>query len=283
MSLLHPGLEAFSAVFRQGTVHGAAREIGLTQTGVTQRIRTLERSLGITLFQRSRRGMTPTAEAEALFRFCQRAEDMEGEVLSFLERPGELTVAITGPSSMMRCRIIPGATRILAEFPGITFTFHLDDDRSGLADLKTGRCQLAVIPATEVVDEIDSKLLRPARYILVGPAAWKGRRLTDIVGNERIVDFNESDDATFRFLETHGLEPGRRTRHLANNTDALAMMVASGLGYSVLSTDFAAPLLEQGLVANLAPRRHIDFEFALAWYPRLEMPAYFARLVREIT
>ena len=45
MSLLNHGLEAFLAIIRQGTVHGAAREIGLSQTGVTQRIRALERDL----------------------------------------------------------------------------------------------------------------------------------------------------------------------------------------------------------------------------------------------
>jgi len=286
MSLLNPGVEAFMAVFSKGTVHGAAREIGLSQTGVTQRIRALERSLGVTLFTRSRKGMRPTTEGEGLYRHCQRVRDMEGEVFSLMQAGSEQSVVrldITGPSSVMRARIIPSATRILESFPAVAFTFDLDDDESGLVHLKSGRSQLAVVPAHEVVDEIDSKLLRPARYVLVGPPVWKGRAVREIVQSERIVDFNEKDDATFSYLRKHGLHPpSHRQRHFANNTDALAMMVCSGLGYSVLSKDFASPFIEQGRMIELAPRKDIRFEFALAWYPRPEMPAYFARLVKEI-
>ena len=62
MTLLSPNLIAFAAIVRQGTVHGAAQDLKITQTGVTQRIRVIERELGTTLFLRSRRGMTLTQE-----------------------------------------------------------------------------------------------------------------------------------------------------------------------------------------------------------------------------
>jgi DNA-binding transcriptional LysR family regulator len=274
------------AVIEQRTVHGAARQIGLTQTGVTQRIRTLERQLGTTLFTRSRRGMRPTAEGEALLRYCQRVTDLEGELLSFLERDRlarDVRLQIAGPSSIMRCRIIPSATRVLEQFPGVVFTFNLNDDASLLGQLKTGACQLAALERREVVDELDSKLLRPAEYVLVAAADWRGRKLRDIVRTERIVDFNPTDDATFRYLERFGLlQLARRERHLANNTDALAALVAGGHGYSVLSRDFAAPLLEDGRLITLNRGRSMKIEFALAWYPRHEMPAYFGRLIDGI-
>jgi LysR family transcriptional regulator (chromosome initiation inhibitor) len=286
MSLLHPGREAFMAVVKHTSVNGAAAEIGLTQTGVTQRIRALERSLSTTLFTRSRKGMRPTREGETLHRYCQRVADLEGEYLSFLRDESldqGIRINITGPSSMMRSRIIPGATRILEEFRNVTFTFHLDDDKPGLAYLKSGEAQLAVLMRHEVVNELDSKLLAPARYVLVASAAWKGRRLRDIVSNERIVDFNEADDATFRYLQKYGLfDLARKDRHLANNTDALAALVADGRGYSVLPADFARPLKEQGAIIEINKGKRLDLEFALAWYPRHEMPAYFARLVKEI-
>ena len=50
MSLLSPQLQAFLAVANCKTVHGAAANIHLTQTAVTQRIRSLERLLKTTLF-----------------------------------------------------------------------------------------------------------------------------------------------------------------------------------------------------------------------------------------
>jgi DNA-binding transcriptional LysR family regulator len=287
MSLLHPGLEAFMAVVRHGTVHGAAREIGLSQTGVTQRLRVLERELGCTLFIRSRRGMRPTAEGEALIRYGQRAGDLEGELLALVRRAdpaASVRVTMTGPSSLMRSRVIPATTAVLAEFPGVTLSFVLDDQNAGLAALKTGQAQLAVLPQGDVVDELDAKPLRPSRQVLVGPGAWAKRDLADVVARERIIDFNEGDDATFAFLREHELLGGaRRRRHLVNNPDALAAMVAEGLGYTVLAEDFAAPWLADGRLVDLCPGRRLDQEIALAWYPRHEMPAYFRAIIDAVS
>ncbi|MBN2529861.1 MAG: LysR family transcriptional regulator [Deltaproteobacteria bacterium] len=286
MSLLHPGLEAFMAVIRHSTVHGAAREIGLTQTGVTQRIRALERQLGTTLFTRSRKGMHPTPEGEALHRYCQSARDLEGQLLSFLHnKSDEATVRINicGPSSIMRSRIIPGAVRIISAHPNVTFTFNLNDDESSLKQLKSGEAQLAVLSRSEVVNELDSKLLAPSSYILVGPASWHERDIEDIVSTERIVDFNASDKATFKFLKKFGLfEKCIRERHLANNIDALASLIAKGLGYSVLTRKFAEPLFRAKQVIDLMEGNQLELEFALAWYPRHEMPPYFAKLIKYI-
>jgi len=286
MSLLHPGLEAFIAVIKHTTVHGAAREIGLTQTGVTQRIRALERQLGTTLFTRSRKGMHPTPEGEALYRYCLSARDLEGQLLSFLHNQSDestVRVNICGPSSMMRSQVIPEATKILDEFHNVTFTFNLNDDESALKQLKSGVAQLAVLTRGEVVNELDSKLLQPCRYILVGPATWKGRSIKDIVKTERIVDFNASDDATFQFLQKFDLFDGCiKERHLANNTDTLASLVANGCGYSVLTRRFAEPLIKAKQVINLNEKWELAVDFALAWYPRHEMPPYFARLIKSI-
>ncbi len=286
MSLLHPGLEAFVAVIRHSTVHGAAREIGLTQTGVTQRIRALERQLGTTLFTRSRKGMHPTPEGEALHRYCQSARDLEGQLLSFLHNNTDeatVRVNICGPSSIMRSRIIPGSVKILDAHPNVTFTFNLNDDESSLKQLKSGESQLAVLSRNEVVNELDSKLLAPSSYILVGPAAWKSLPIEEVVATQRIVDFNATDKATFQFLKKFNLfEKCIRERHLANNIDALASLIAKGCGYSVLTRKFAEPLFRAKQIIDLMPGRQLELEFALAWYPRHEMPPYFAKLIKSI-
>ena len=231
MSLLHPGITAFQAIARLGTVHAAAQEIGLSQTGVTQRIRGLERDLGVTLFVRSRRGMRLTTEGEALVRWCQRVGDLEGELISFMGREapaGAVRVTLTGPSSLMRRRVIPAVAGVLARHRGVVATYLLDDQGGGLTHLKQGTAQLAALPRTEVVNEVDAKLLAPVRLRLLGPAAWAGRDLAEIVRAERIIDFNAQDTATLDFLREHGLPTeGLRQRHFVNSPDALAELVAA--------------------------------------------------------
>ena len=60
MMIAHPQLPTFIAVAELLNLSAAARKLGVTQTGATQRIKSLEQSLGVTLFTRSRSGMRLT-------------------------------------------------------------------------------------------------------------------------------------------------------------------------------------------------------------------------------
>jgi DNA-binding transcriptional LysR family regulator len=57
---------SFLAVFREGSLSGAARAIGLTQPTIGRHVDTLEASLGASLFTRSQTGLRPTPVAAAL-------------------------------------------------------------------------------------------------------------------------------------------------------------------------------------------------------------------------
>jgi DNA-binding transcriptional LysR family regulator len=280
MKLLPPSLQAFLAIATTGTVHGAARELHLTQTAVTRRLAALESDLGASLFLRSRRGMALTEAGESLLLYCQQARQLEGETLARLATGGpQGTIVLQGPSSVLRARIIPAVGAVLRTHPGIAVEYRLDDAGDGVAALKRGAVDVAIVPRQAVVSELDSKRLRPERYILVGPPAWEGRPLTDVVGKERIVDFDPADQMTHAFLVAHGLrDQCRPDRHFANNTDALASMVEGACGYSVLAEDFAAPLIAAGRLVRFGGRRHYDFEIAAAWYPRRHM----ARFLRDV-
>lgn len=66
MNMRH--IEAFRAVMISGSVVGAAKILNVTQPGVSRTIALLELRLGYLLFQRKGRRLTPTSEAQSLFR-----------------------------------------------------------------------------------------------------------------------------------------------------------------------------------------------------------------------
>lgn len=286
MSLLSPTLEAFLAVARLRTVHAAARELGLTQTGVTQRLRALEAQLGATLFTRSRRGMRLTAEGEALLRYGQAARELEGPVLSRIERGGhdsEVRICLTGPTSILASRVVPQCVPVLKKFPRLFLTFNVVDIENRLNDLREGIAQLAVVPRSQVGREMDSKLLRPERYFLVGTPEWKGRRLKDIVAKEPIIDFDPTDRMTHAYLESIDLrEKALAVRHFVNSNAALVHMFSGGLGYGVLTAEVARPYLSSGELILLHSGGGLVNEPALVWYPRPQAPVYFSSLVAAI-
>src|SRR5262249_36047680 len=79
MSSVHVGrileighLQIVDAVARTGTVTRAAEELHVTQPAVSHRLRELEQRLGTTLFRRSGRRMTLTAEGTRLLESARR-------------------------------------------------------------------------------------------------------------------------------------------------------------------------------------------------------------------
>ena len=286
MSLLSPPLEAFWAVVRKGTVQDASHILGLTQTGVTQRIRSLEKQLKTTLFTRSRKGMKLTAEGEALLRYVKSSLDIEGMALSKIQRAAKdslIEVGITGTSSILRSRVIPNLVPLKKNFPLLRFRFDLSDVNSNVDQLKSGLCDFALLEHHQVTREMDSKIIKAERYCLYGPASWKRRLLSEILKTEAIVDFDAQDATTLQFLEKYKLKTqALNDRHFANSADAIASLVSQGLAFSVLSEEFAGPYLKRNELVNLAPGSFLDHKMALAWYPRPEKPDYFQAIIKTI-
>ncbi len=287
MSLLSPPLEAFWAVVRKGTVQDASYILGITQTGVTQRIRTLEKQLKTTLFTRSRKGMQLTAEGEALLQYVKSSLDIEGMALSKIQRAAKdsiIEVGITGSSSILRSRVIPNLTQLKKKFPLLRFRFDLSDVESNVDKLKSGSCDFAVLEHHQVTREMDSKIIKAERYCLYGPASWKRRLLSDILMSESIVDFDAADLMTFRYLDKYKLKSQASTeRHFANNTDAIISMISNGMGYSVLAEEFASAAIKKNELIELDPGHFLEHKLALAWYYRNEKPDYFQNIIKAVS
>lgn len=68
-------LQAFEAFGRLGTVHGAAKELGVTPGAISQQLRLLEDHVGIPLIQRDGRGAMPTAAARVYHEMISQGFD----------------------------------------------------------------------------------------------------------------------------------------------------------------------------------------------------------------
>jgi LysR family transcriptional regulator, chromosome initiation inhibitor len=288
MSLLSPQLEAFQAVAERGTVHAAAAAaaLGLTQTAVTQRVQALERSLSSTVFLRSRRGMRLTESGMALLRYCRSARALEGQTLAQMTDSGRLTpirLTLAGPTSVMNSRIIPALTPVLKAYPQLLVTFFVVDFRNLADDLRVGAVDLGILPFEQIAREMDSKRLKPERYVLVGAPSWQKRSLIEILTQERIIDFDRSDAMTLAYLKKHHLQAKARSERLfVNSNEPLVHLFSEGIGYGVLTEEVAGPHLRSGSIALLHPSHHYENPLALAWYPRPELPAYFRAVLKAL-
>ncbi len=101
-------------VARQGTVSGAAEVLGVHHATVIRHIDTLERRLGVKLFQRHSRGYTATEAGNDLLRVAQTTDDQFQQLESRIKGRGEDVcgeLVITSLDGMS-----PLITPILAKF-----------------------------------------------------------------------------------------------------------------------------------------------------------------------
>lgn len=115
---------AFVRTFEAGSFSAVAREMGISQSGVSKQIAALEQSLGVQLFARTTRRLQPTSEALKLYEHVRQLLDAVESLKAASGRASKAsgTLRITMPSSYARRRICPKLPRFLEQFPQV----HLD-------------------------------------------------------------------------------------------------------------------------------------------------------------
>lgn len=286
-TLSNPLLEAVVAVAQHKSVHAAARAIFISQTALTQRIQTLEEKLGITLFIRTRNGMTLTAEGEHILRYCQTMLAFSRETLAAINQAGKISttsVRLSGPSSIMISRIIPACSQLMCEFPKLLIHFDIDDTNKIVNSLNTGESQFALLTPTQLSKEMQVKQLQCEEYLLVCTARWHQKSLRDIIDNQRIIDFDQSDNTTLNYLmHYHLFEESKPERLFVNRNESLAKLLIEGYGYGVLTKEFAKPYLDKKELMVLNDGKAYQNTLYLAWFDRPEPPIYFSELIKRLS
>lgn len=286
MRLLNPNLQAFLAVYEKSSVSGAAAELNIGQTAVTQRIRSLEKEIGVSLFTRSRKGMKLTLEGKSLLNYCLRANELEGQTFSELKNTGlaaEVELRIAGPTSYISGRAIPNCKEVLRKWPNLNLQFIVDDRENRLELIKQDIADIVILYPHQVPLELDSKMLKPDEYHLLGHPSWKDRDLKEILACERMFAFHENDHTSLNYLKSFDLlRYLKRSRLFVNENLALSKLMKYGVGFGLLSKEIAEPILKKGELIDLNQGRTLKDSLALAWYPRSKMPNYFKELINSL-
>lgn len=125
-------LRIFECVYRTRSMTIAADELHLTQSGVSQHIKTLEESLGVKLFDRINQKLIPTQEGKGLFEMCSPVlNQIEHGLQELRGETAELsgTVSVGMPMEFGHNMIMPLISDIAKKHPGIKFRI-----RFGLAE-----------------------------------------------------------------------------------------------------------------------------------------------------
>ncbi len=109
----------------------AAAHLGLSKSGVSQRLQALERELGVQLFQRTTRAVRPTVDGEQLALRARRLVADADEIAALFQGPRNLRgrVRVDLPTGFARTIVLPRLPELLALHPQLELELSATDRR----------------------------------------------------------------------------------------------------------------------------------------------------------
>ena len=166
-------IETFLDLLESGSFGRTAERLGVTQSTVSDRVRTLEAAVGSVLFVRGRAGAQPNA---AGLRFASHARSIKlswtlaQQELGRLERfSGVLRLA--AQVTLIEPILFPWAARIRAAMPNISLHVEADYSPQMITDMMAGMTDVGVVYTPRYLPEIIYEQVFVERFDLVSSTA----------------------------------------------------------------------------------------------------------------
>jgi DNA-binding transcriptional LysR family regulator len=236
-------LQYFIAVAENGTVSGAAQNLSISQSSVTEAIKELEQDLGVSLFERHARGLNITHKGQQFLRHATRIlADVGDARRTFSDereiKGGRLALGVT---SLVAGYVLSDVlARYRRAFPGVEVT-AIEDNGDYLEHLLIGgELDVAVMVTSNLRDRmaLQAEILEVSPYRVWLPLGHKlaGADIISIADIARepliMLTVDEIEENTGKLLSALGAKP-----HVAFRTrsvEAVRSLVATGAGVALL-------------------------------------------------
>jgi DNA-binding transcriptional LysR family regulator len=242
-----PHLETFALAAETGSFTAAAKQLGLTQAAVSQRIAALEKDLGVALFSRHGGRASLTDAGRTLHDFARRIQalhDQARQELTGRQTPvaGELSLAAsTVPGEFLLPDLLP---RFQTRHPNVRIKVRIGDSHDVFAQIKQNHADLGLAgDRSDDPDLVQQRFGHDEMVLVVAPDhAWAGRasvELKELQTQPLIV--RESGSGSRHTLEQalgrtgHSLADFRVAMELGSN-EAINGAVRRGMGVAFLSS-----------------------------------------------
>ena len=280
----------FVAIYRSGSVSGAARARHLTQPAVSAQLATLETRVGERLFTRTPRGMTPTERGQRLYAHVADAVDR-------LENAARaLRVAAPAPIRPLRlgCSAEFLHGHVLARLHGLNMSISvtLGPSRELQAQVETGELDAALTAMAPPGRALSERPLVEMPYVLIGPPDWSAPQQQELGSwlNARpwVSSCVELPVTRRFFLQVLGARFTAPQALVAPDLRAVVRAVELGLGATLTPLFAATEALAAGRVQELLdcrlllPPERWRLIFRVADEERVELRALAAALQGEV-
>ncbi|WP_220036742.1 LysR family transcriptional regulator ArgP [Curtobacterium sp. MCBD17_021] len=284
-------LETLLAAVDAGTFEAAARELAITPSAVSQRVKAMEQLVGRVLLQRTT-PISPTRDGEVVLRHARQVRLLDEETSRALD-VADATVPGRTPSIPLAVNADSLATWFLDALAlvrrdtEVVFDLHREDQDRTAELLRAGTVMAAVTAESEPVQGCSSVPLGVDRYRAVASPAFVTRYLADADTERRmtarldrvpLVDYDRDDDLQQGFLRRVLGHAPRGPRHFVPNSADFARAVGLGFGWGLLPEAQCLDALRSGALVELTPGRRADVAL---WWQRWNLASPLLERVTE--
>lgn len=281
------GLKVFIQLAQSGSLSGAARTLGMSQTMATKHLAAIEDRLGVRLVERTTRRMTLTEAGRAYLASAERIvadlDETEASIGAARAQARGL-LRVNAPVSFGIKEIAPLLPDFLAAYPQVSVDLGLNDR---VVDLVEEGWDMAVRIGRLAESSLIARRLAPSRMVVCGAPAYLAQRgrprtLADLAGHEclgyTIPTPASAERWRFGLRGEIALPVSARLR--ASNGDALREAAVGGAGLCYLPTFIVSEDVKAGrldIVTLDTPCAEFDGIFAIT--PSRRAPAKTRALI----
>jgi DNA-binding transcriptional LysR family regulator len=273
---LLPQLQVFLSVARLRSFSGAARELGVSTSAVSQSVRQLEEQLRVVLLTRTTRSVSVTDAGRLLVEGAQPALEQAIAALSQVAaRPGETVgrVRLSVPQLAWPYVIAPVLPAFRARHPRIDVEVVAEDR---LVDIVAEGYDAGVRLSESIErDMVQVRLTQSFRFVVVGAPAYLAQHGTpqrpeDLLKHECLTFHSPTTGAPYAWE----FEKGRRTWRVSvrggvvtNNGQLRLSLAEQGVGLVFTFEPLAAAPLREGRLQRVLEAYAVTVPGFFLYYP----------------
>ena len=251
-------LEALAMVVQEQGFEKAAEKLFITQSAVSQRIRSLEDQVGSIVITRTSPPI-PTEVGKRLVRHCRQVMRLEEELAEASpaeENPLFTTVPVGVNMDSLELWFLPAVRDLLFE-EHILLDIHMDDQDQTREFLRDGTVSGTISSSSRRLQGCSVHRLGVMEYQLICTPAFRSRWFPEGFTREAVrqapaVIFNRSDTLLDRQLDEYYSVSGVAYQaHYVPSTVQFLSMITEGLAYGMTPVIQCRDLLDEGIVIPL--------------------------------
>jgi LysR family transcriptional regulator (chromosome initiation inhibitor) len=280
-------LHALSVVLNEQSFDKAASVLAITQSAVSQRIKSLEKVIGQPVLIRAQ-PIVATAIGKKLLGHYQQVKLLEQDIIpdiSGSKKHETITANIASNADSLATWLIAAFGDVSHQY-NLAVNFQLADENRTINYLKDGEVFGAISTYDHALPGCTLEKLGDMHYLLVAAPSFIANYFSEGINKQTLartpaVAYDQKDDMHIKYIEqTFGLKGGLYPCHTVRSSEAFVNFAKQGLAYCLIPKLQIQAELASGDLINLMPENPIIR--TLYWHHWILLKGVFKQLSSAI-